>query len=240
VKNMKNRKTVKRRRARPADDAIGHLGFAQVDHARARRCGFPEVILGRGKTPAQVAAIFFELARRADLVLATRCTPEQFAAVRARIPRARWHEDARAITWRRRRAPRGKGLVVVAAAGTADRPVAAEAHLTAEFMGARVEAFHDVGVAGIHRLFRVVPRLRAARVVVVVAGMEGALPSVVGGLVAAPVIAVPTSVGYGAAFEGLAALLGMVNSCAAGVSVVNIDNGFGAGYIAALINAGRR
>jgi pyridinium-3,5-biscarboxylic acid mononucleotide synthase len=228
------------RRRNDGADAIGNLGFARVDHARAARCGFPEVILGRGKTPKQVAAIFAELASRADRVLATRCTEEQFAAVRARVGKARWHEAARAITWRKRRAERGAGLVVVAAAGTADRPVAEEARVTAEIMGARVEAFHDVGVAGIHRLFRVVHRLRAARAVVVVAGMEGALPSVVGGLVAAPVIAVPTSVGYGAAFEGLAALLGMINSCAAGVSVVNIDNGFGAGYIAALINAGRK
>ena len=229
-----------RRRKKRADDAIGNLGFARVDHARASRCGFPEVILGRGKTPKQVAAIFAELATRADRVLATRCTEEQFAAVRGRVAKARWHEAAHAITWRKRRAERGVGLVVVAAAGTADLPVAEEARVTAEIMGARVEAFHDVGVAGIHRLFRVVHRLRSARAVVVVAGMEGALPSVVGGLVAAPVIAVPTSVGYGAAFEGLAALLGMINSCAAGVSVVNIDNGFGAGYIAALINAGRK
>lgn len=240
------RPAARTKRRRPgrgrADDAIGHLGFARVDHARASRCGFPEVILGKGKTPAQVAAIFVELASRADRVLATRCTEEHFAAVRARVAQAVWHEAARAITLRKGRkgpARRGLGLVVIAAAGTADRPVAEEARVTAEIMGARVEAFHDVGVAGIHRLFRVVPRLRAARAVIVVAGMEGALPSVVGGLVAAPVIAVPTSVGYGAAFEGLAALLGMMNSCAAGVSVVNIDNGFGAGYIAALINAGR-
>jgi hypothetical protein len=222
-----------------ADDAIGHLGFARVDHARAGRCGFPEVILGKGKSPAQVAAIFAELASRAERVLATRCGEEHFAAVRARVARAVWHDTARAITWRKGSAQRGLGLIVIAAAGTADRPVAEEARVTAEIMGARVEAFHDVGVAGIHRLFRVVPRLRAARAVIVVAGMEGALPSVVGGLIARPVIAVPTSVGYGAAFEGLAALLGMMNSCAAGVSVVNIDNGFGAGYIAALINAGR-
>jgi NCAIR mutase (PurE)-related protein len=184
-----------------ARDPVGDLGFARVDHDRARRCGFPEVILGRGKSPAQVAAIFRELASRAERVLATRCTPDHFAAVRAEVARARWHEAARAITWTAGRAARGTG-------------------------------------AGIHRLFRVVDRLRAARAVVVVAGMEGALPSVVGGLVAVPVVAVPTSVGYGAAFEGLAALLGMVNSCAAGVSVVNIDNGFGAGYISALINRG--
>jgi NCAIR mutase (PurE)-related protein len=221
-----------------ARDPVGDLGFARVDHDRARRCGFPEVILGRGKSPAQVAAIFRELASRAERVLATRCTPDHFAAVRAEVARARWHEAARAITWTAGRAARGTGLVVIAAAGTADLPVAEEARVTAEIMGARVETHYDVGVAGIHRLFRVVDRLRAARAVVVVAGMEGALPSVVGGLVAVPVVAVPTSVGYGAAFEGLAALLGMVNSCAAGVSVVNIDNGFGAGYISALINRG--
>jgi NCAIR mutase (PurE)-related protein len=221
-----------------ARDPVGDLGFARVDHDRAWRCGFPEVILGRGKSPAQVAAIFRELASRAERVLATRCSPDHFAAVRAEVARARWHEAARAITWTAGRAARGTGLVVIAAAGTADLPVAEEARVTAEIMGARVETHYDVGVAGIHRLFRVVDRLRAARAVVVVAGMEGALPSVVGGLVAVPVVAVPTSVGYGAAFEGLAALLGMVNSCAAGVSVVNIDNGFGAGYISALINRG--
>jgi len=220
-------------------DPVGHLGFARVDHDRARRCGFPEVILGRGKTPAQMAAIFRELATRGDRVLATRCTPDHYEVVRAEVARARWHADARAITWTRGRPARGTGLVVVAAAGTADLPVAEEARVTAEIMGARVETHYDVGVAGIHRLFRVVDRLRAARVVVVVAGMEGALPSVVGGLVSVPVVAVPTSVGYGAAFEGLAALLGMINSCAAGVSVVNIDNGFGAGYISALINGGK-
>jgi NCAIR mutase (PurE)-related protein len=224
-------------RGRGATSFDGHLGFAQVDHERARRCGFPEVILGRGKTPAQVAAIFAELARKGDRVLATRTTAEAFAQVRARVPGARWHESAAAITWRRRgaRRPGRAGRVVIAAAGTADLPVAEEARVTAEAMGARVEAHYDVGVAGIHRLFRVVDRLRKAAVVIVVAGMEGALPSVVGGLVSAPVIAVPTSIGYGASFRGVAALLGMLNSCAAGVSVVNIDNGFGAGYIAALI-----
>ena len=228
------------RRKRAEDDAIGHLGFARVDHDRARRCGFPEVILGRGKTPEQTAAIFAELARRADRVLATRATPEAHAAVRARVRRAVWHESAGAITWRRGAAPPPRGLVVIAAAGTADLPVAEEARVTAELMGARVETHYDVGVAGIHRLFRIVDRLRAARVVIAVAGMEGALPGVIGGLVDRPVVAVPTSVGYGASLGGVAALLGMLNSCAAGVSVVNIDNGFGAGYIAALINDGPR
>jgi NCAIR mutase (PurE)-related protein len=229
---------VKRRRKPARARAQTDLGFARVDLDRARRCGFPEVILGRNKSPAQVAAIFAELAKRGERVLATRCTPDQFAAVRELVPKARWHELARAISWRRGRAA-GSGAIVIAAAGTADLPVAEEARVTAEMMGALVETHYDIGVAGIHRLFKVVHRLRGAHAVVVVAGMEGALPSVVGGLVAVPVIAVPTSTGYGAAFEGLSALLGMINSCAAGVSVVNIDNGFGAGYIAALINAGR-
>jgi NCAIR mutase (PurE)-related protein len=225
-----------RRRARPASERmLEELGFAVVDHDRARRCGFPEVILGRGKRPAHVAAIFASLAARHDRVLATRTSAEAYAEVKARVPRAVWHEHAGAITFRRGRR-RALGRVVVAAAGTADLPVADEARVTAELMGARVEMHVDVGVAGIHRLFRVVDRLRAARVVVVVAGMEGALPSVVGGLVSCPVIAVPTSVGYGASFRGVTALLAMLNSCAAGVSVVNVDNGFGAGYIAALIN----
>ena len=225
-----------------ADDRIGELPFACVDHDRARRCGFPEVILGQGKTAEQVAAIFAELARRADRVLATRTTAEAYSKVRSRVRRARWNPLARAITWRSagaaKEAKGGHGLVAIVAAGTADLPVAEEARVTAEMMGARVELHADVGVAGIHRLFRVVERLRAARALVVVAGMEGALPSVVGGLVDRPVIAVPTSVGYGASFGGIAALLGMLNSCAAGVSVVNIDNGFGAGYIAATINRG--
>lgn len=214
----------------------GLLGFAQVDHDRARRCGFPEVILGRGKTPAQVAAIFAELAARTDRVLATRCSAAAFEAVRARVPTARWNELAGAISWRRRAAGRGEGLIALIAAGTADLPVAEEARVTATLMGARVETHYDVGVAGIHRLLRAVPRIRRARVAIVVAGMEGALPSVVAGLLDRPVVAVPTSVGYGASFGGLAALLTMVNSCAAGVSVVNIDNGFGAGYTAALVN----
>lgn len=229
-----------RRAIRPRRAPVADLGFAQVDHDRARRCGFPEVILGSGKSPPQVAAIFAELAARADRVLATRCSEAAFAAVRARVPTARWHASARAITFRRRRAERGEGLVAIVAAGTADLPVAEEARLTAQLMGARVATHYDVGVAGIHRLFRALPRIRRARVTVVVAGMEGALPSVVAGLLDRPVIAVPTSVGYGASFHGLAALLTMINSCAAGISVVNIDNGFGAGYSAALVNRAPR
>ncbi len=234
-----SRRAVKRS-TRAARGGDGLLGFAHVDHDRARRCGFPEVILGRGKTPAQVAAIFAELAARGDRVLATRCSADAFAAVRAEVAGARFHELAGAITWRRGAAPRGEGLIALVAAGTADLPVAEEARLTATMMGARVEAHYDVGVAGIHRLLQALPRIRRARVAIVVAGMEGALPSVVAGLLDRPVIAVPTSVGYGAAFGGLAALLTMINSCAAGVSVVNIDNGFGAGYTAALVNRAPR
>ncbi len=223
-----------------AIDAEENLGFARVDHDRARRCGFPEVILGTGKSARQVATIFAALARRSDRVLATRTSRAAFAAVRSQVAGAVWHATARAITWRRGKGVRGEGLVAIAAAGTADLPVAEEARVTAELMGARVETHYDVGVAGLHRLLKALPRLRAARVVVAVAGMEGALPSVVAGLLDRPVVAVPTSVGYGASFGGLAALLTMINSCAAGVSVVNIDNGFGAGYIAALVNRAPR
>jgi NCAIR mutase (PurE)-related protein len=211
------------------------LGFATVDHHRALREGFPEVVLGLGKTPAQVAAIASRIADRSGRLLVTRATAEQAAAVIDVIPDARYQETARAVTVERRPAVRSPGVAVVCA-GTSDLPVAEEAAITAEMMGNAVERIADVGVAGIHRLLHHLPRLRAARVLVVVAGMEGALPSVVAGLVDTPVIAVPTSIGYGASFGGLAALLAMLNSCAAGVSVVNIDNGFGAGYMAALIN----
>lgn len=211
------------------------VGFANVDHHRALRDGFPEVVLGLGKTPAQVATIGERIAAHAGRLLVTRATPEQFAALSVVAPDATFHETARAITIERCPPRRLPGVAVVCA-GTADLPVAEEAVLTAEMMGNAVLRLYDVGVAGLHRLLAHLDALRAARVVVVVAGMEGALPSVVGGLVSAPVVAVPTSIGYGASFGGLAALLGMLNSCAAGVSVVNIDNGFGAGYIAALIN----
>ncbi|GIW09162.1 MAG: 1-(5-phosphoribosyl)-5-amino-4-imidazole-carboxylate carboxylase [Dehalococcoidia bacterium] len=212
------------------------LGFARLDHHRALRCGFPEVVFGLGKTPEQLAAVVSRLAATSPTVLVTRASPEGYAAVAAAVPEAVYHPVARAIVVDRRTARQGSGLVAVVAAGTADLPVAEEATLTAQVMGAMVEQIADVGVAGIHRLFAVLPRLRQARAVVVVAGMEGALPSVVGGLVARPVIAVPTSVGYGANFGGLSALLTMLNSCANGIAVVNIDNGFGAGYLAALIN----
>ena len=212
------------------------LGFAKLDHHRALRTGMPEVIFASGKTPEQVAAIFARMAKAGGNVLATRAAREYFEAVIAEEPRAIYHETARAITLSQAPAIPGKGAVAVVCAGTSDLPVAEEAQLTAETMGNEVDTIHDIGVAGIHRLMSNRERLTQARVVVVCAGMEGALPSAVGGLVSCPVIAVPTSVGYGASFNGLAALLGMLNSCASNVTVVNIDNGFGAGYVASLIN----
>jgi len=223
---------VQRLRHLPFED----LGFAKVDHHRALRAGMPEVILGEGKTPAQVAQIFSRLAKHGGNILATRTNPQQFAAVKKKAPKAEYRELARAVVLRRERKKYGKGIIAVVSAGTSDIPVAEEAVVTAELMGNDVERLYDVGVAGIHRLLANRGALTRARVVVVCAGMEGALPSVVGGLIGVPVIAVPTSVGYGAAFKGLAALLGMMNSCASNVSVVNIDNGFGAGYVASLIN----
>ncbi|MCC7416476.1 MAG: nickel pincer cofactor biosynthesis protein LarB [Acidobacteria bacterium] len=219
-------------RARP----YGDLGFARVDHHRSFRQGFPEVILGLGKTPAQIAGIAAEVVRHGSTLLVTRATPDAYAAVREAVPAATYHPDAAIITFRQQDVSPGKGCIVVAAAGTSDLPVAEEAAVTAEVMGNEVVRLYDVGVAGLHRLLDERARLSAARVVIVVAGMEGALPSVVAGLINAPVIAVPTSVGYGASFSGLAALLGMLNSCASGVSVVNIDNGFGAANVASLIN----
>jgi pyridinium-3,5-biscarboxylic acid mononucleotide synthase len=212
------------------------LDFAKVDHHRTLRAGFPEVVLSEGKTAKQVVSIFSRLARHQASVLATRATPEQFAAVRRAVKKAEYRELARAIVLQRDRKKYGKGTIVVVSAGTGDIPVAEEAVVTAEVMGNDVEHLYDVGVAGIHRLLAHRKELFDARVVIVCAGMEGALPSVVGGMLRVPVIAVPTSVGYGAAFKGLAALLGMMNSCASNVSVVNIDNGFGAGYVASLIN----
>jgi pyridinium-3,5-biscarboxylic acid mononucleotide synthase len=212
------------------------LGFAKVDHHRALRTGMPEVILGEGKTPAQVARIFSRLAKHGGNILATRTTRQQFAAVKKNIPKAEYRDVARAVVLRREQKKYGKGTIAVVSAGTSDIPIAEEAVVTAELMGNDVERLYDVGVAGIHRLLANRGALTRARVVIVCAGMEGALPSVVGGLIGVPVIAVPTSVGYGAAFNGLAALLGMMNSCASNVSVVNIDNGFGAGYVASLIN----
>jgi len=212
------------------------LGFAKVDHHRALRHGLPEVIFAKGKTPEQVVAIAKSLLANAQNVLITRADRECAALVTAQIPGADYLPLSGAIRFWRDRTVHGKGRIAVVCAGTSDIPVAEEAQITAELMGNDVDTIHDVGVAGIHRLISSRERLSQARVVVVCAGMEGALPSVVGGLVSCPVIAVPTSVGYGASFHGLAALLGMLNSCASNVTVVNIDNGFGAGYVASLIN----
>jgi hypothetical protein len=212
------------------------MGFARLDHHRTLRWGFPEVVFCPGKTTAQVASIVERLAQHSPRLLGTRATPEQFQAAQARVPELRYHEAARAL-WLERDPDRPlKPGVMIVAAGTSDLPVAEEAALTLRLMGHEPRLVVDVGVAGLHRLLPHVPALQAAHVVIAVAGMEGALASVVGGLVAGPVIAVPTSIGYGASFNGLAALLAMLNSCASGVAVVNIDNGYGAGHMAAVIN----
>jgi hypothetical protein len=226
---------VQRLRALPYED----IDFAKVDHHRALRCGFAEVIFGEGKTPEQIAAIFSAAARGSANVLATRVAPAAYEAVAARHADARHDPVARTITLRRATPDAPHGTVAILAAGTSDLPTAEEARVTAEIMDLAVQTFHDVGVAGLHRLLVHVAALQQADVLIVVAGMEGALPSVVGGLVAAPVIAVPTSVGYGASFGGLSALLAMLNSCAAGVTVVNIDNGFGAACAARRIVGAR-
>ncbi|MGA8729765.1 MAG: nickel pincer cofactor biosynthesis protein LarB [Terracidiphilus sp.] len=212
------------------------LGFAKLDHHRALRTGMPEVIFAAGKTSSQVAQIFSHMARAGGNVLATRASREAYDAVAVVEPRAEYHETARAITLSQATAAPGNGTVCVVCAGTSDLPVAEEAAVTSRLMGNTTELIADVGVAGIHRLLAQKHSLQTARVLVVCAGMEGALPTVVAGLVNAPVIAVPTSVGYGASFGGVAALLGMLNSCSPNVSVVNIDNGFGAACIASLIN----
>jgi NCAIR mutase (PurE)-related protein len=232
----------------PVDEALerlrgqtlDELGFATLDLHRAVRRGFPEVVFGEGKTPEQVAGIIERLHGAGQTVLVTRVAPGVYRAVAERFPRARYHEPARAIVLRAGRAGPGRPGVVVMTAGTSDIPVAEEAALTAELMGNRVERVYDVGVAGIHRLTAHKKVLLAARVIVVIAGMEGALPSVVAGLTDCPVIGVPTSTGYGAGGRGRAALLAMLNSCASGLTVVNIDNGFGAGFAAGLINRRRR
>jgi len=231
-KKLSPDEAVERLRHLPFED----LGFAKVDHHRALRQGMPEVIFSQGKTPGQVAGIFSRLATHGGNVLATRATEEQYAAVVAKVEKTLYQPLAKTITLKRDRKRYGRGMIAVVSAGTSDIPVAEEAVVTAEMMGNEVQHIYDVGVAGIHRLLAHRGILAKAGVIIVCAGMEGALPSVVGGLVGVPVIAVPTSVGYGAAFEGLAALLGMMNSCASNVSVVNIDNGFGAGYVASLIN----
>jgi NCAIR mutase (PurE)-related protein len=211
------------------------LGHSRLDLQRASRCGQAEVVFGAGKTPQQLREIGRALLEHHPRLLVTRVSDEGAAALLDELPDAQHAAEARAV-WVDREPREGEGLVLVLSAGTSDRPVAEEATLTARMMGARVEHLADVGVAGLHRLLHHAERLREARALVVVAGMEGALPSVVGGLVERPVVAVPTSVGYGASFGGLAALLGMLNSCAAGVTVVNIDNGFGGGYAAAMMN----
>ncbi|HKO97837.1 MAG TPA: nickel pincer cofactor biosynthesis protein LarB [Pyrinomonadaceae bacterium] len=212
------------------------IGYARLDHARASRQGFPEVVFGAGKTRAQVVGIVEQLAKRSPNVLVTHTDADTFGEVRNIITEAEWHETARLIRIRRDETDLGVGEIAVVTAGTSDIPVAEEAALTAEAMGNRVKRVWDVGVAGIHRVLAERSLLQSARVAIVAAGMEGALPSVVGGLVSVPVIAVPTSIGYGASFGGVAALLGMLNSCASNVTVVNIDNGFGAGFVASLIN----
>lgn len=212
------------------------LGFAKIDHHRALRHGMPEVIFAKGKTPEQVAAIAERLLENAQNVLITRADRDCAAIVSERLPSGEYFPLSGVIRFWRDRTVRGKGKIAVVCAGTSDMFVAEEAQLTAEAMGNEVDPIHDIGVAGIHRLMHNRERLTEARVIVVCAGMEGALPSAIGGLVSCPVIAVPTSVGYGASFNGLAALLGMLNSCASNVTVVNIDNGFGAGYVASLIN----
>lgn len=224
-----------------ATERVKHLsfediGFARVDHARAERQGFPEVIFGQGKTREQVLGIFEKLAARSPNVMITRTSPDVFGDVRDIATEAEWHESAKLIRVFRDKTEFGLGEIAIVTAGTSDIPVAEEAALTAETMGNRVKRIWDAGVAGIHRILAERESLQDARVVIVAAGMEGALPSVVGGLVAVPVIAIPTSIGYGASFGGIAALLGMLNSCASNVTVVNIDNGFGAAAIASSIN----
>ncbi len=232
---------ITRLKAMPFED----IGFAKIDHHRAIRCGFPEVIYAEGKSTQQVVAIFERCAEAGTNVIATRASRDIFDSVAAKYAQAEYNDAGRVITLRQRQAESSEtatGTIAIVAAGTSDIPVAEEARATAEIMDQETSTLYDVGVAGIHRLFAHAEALQSANVIVVVAGMEGALASVVGGLVECPVVAVPTSVGYGASFHGLAALLAMLNSCASGVTVVNIDNGFGAGYAAALINrrSGRR
>lgn len=212
------------------------IGYARIDHSRANRQGFPEVIFGEGKTGKQILGIFEKLIERSPNVLITRTNAEIFGEIRNVYSESEWHEQAKIIRVRRDTTELGVGEISVVTAGTSDIPVAEEAALTAETMGNSVNRIWDAGVAGIHRLLSEREILQNSRVIIVVAGMEGALPSVVGGLVKVPVVAVPTSIGYGAAFGGIAALLGMLNSCASNVTVVNIDNGFGAGFVASLIN----
>jgi NCAIR mutase (PurE)-related protein len=216
---------------------VADLGFAQIDLHRSLRKNFPEVVYGEGKTPAQVAAIAARIARTESRFLVTRITPEHARAVRQKVKKVKHHEAARCLTFEKSVSPRRPGVIAIVAAGTSDLPVAEEAAVTAEITGNNVERIYDVGVAGLHRLLRRLESIQRANVIVAVAGMEGALPSVVGGLVNKPVIAVPTSVGYGAHLGGFTALLAMLNSCSSGLTVVNINNGFGAGFAASQINA---
>jgi NCAIR mutase (PurE)-related protein len=233
-----------RRGSLSVDDAVEKLrdlpyedlGYAKIDHHRSLRQGFPEVIFGRGKKPEQVEGVVRRMLPRRHNILITRGDEELFRRIRQLAPKAEFHPLSGAIAIRLDRSIRGKGKVLVISAGTTDIPVAEEALVTLETMGNHAQALYDVGVAGIHRLIGESHLLREARIIICVAGMEGALPSVVAGLVGVPVIAVPTSVGYGASFHGLAALLGMLNSCASNIAVVNIDNGFGAGYLASVMN----
>ena len=227
------------------DEAITHLkslpfedlGYARIDHHRSLRKGFPEVIWGEGKSPTQILSIMKELKRRGQNILITRLDGGKAKVIQKVFPKSQYYPRSKVLTYLiHPLKPEGKGTILVITAGTTDIPVAEEAVVTAQFMGNHVETLYDVGVAGIHRLLSERERLEAARVLIVVAGMEGALPSVVGGLVDRPVIAVPTSVGYGTSFGGVTALLAMLNSCASGIAVVNIDNGFGAGYMASLMN----
>ncbi len=216
---------------------VADLGFAQIDLHRSLRKGFPEVVFGAGKTPVQVVKIAERLLQNEDQLLITRVSEAHVKTIKAKFKKAIFHELARCVTIEQKTLPKNPGTIAVVCAGTSDLPVAEEAAVTAEIMGNSVERICDVGVAGLHRLIPKLPVIQNANVVIVVAGMEGALPSVVAGLVSKPVIAVPTSVGYGASFGGIAALLGMLNSCGSGVTVVNIDNGFGAGYAASQINS---
>ena len=233
----RGRVTVKRALTRLNHLPYEDLGFAKVDHHRALRQGFPEVIMGESKPVSAIAAITRAMQKQGTNVLITRLAPDKMMALRKQTKGLRYHQDARSATWIGKRITnKGKGQILVICAGTSDIPVSQEAVLTGEMMGNQMEQLFDVGVAGIHRLLENRYRLLSASVLIVVAGMEGALPSVVAGMVDKPVIAVPTSVGYGASFQGISALLGMLNSCAAGVTVVNIDNGFGAGFAASLIN----
>jgi hypothetical protein len=216
---------------------VADLGFAQVDLHRSLRKGFPEVIYGESKTPAQVVQIALQISRRDERFLVTRVRPEHAAAVRKKLKRVAHHAVARCLTYEKTPLPKRPGTIAVVAAGTSDMPVAEEAAVTADIMGNQVERVYDVGVAGLHRLINRLDAIQRAHVIIAVAGMEGALPSVLAGLVNKPVIGVPTSVGYGASFGGLAALFAMLNSCGSGLTVVNINNGFGAGYAASQINA---